>query len=196
MALDYVFTWIALFSCVVCQKYGNYTGDILLGALFPIHTRNDLTGSCGAIQDQDGIWSMEAMFYTLNEINNKPDFLPFKLGAITVDSCDDPAQALGQSVNMVKYLVSRSTEGGKVPYQCADGSNPERSATSSDLTKIVGIVGGASSEVSIQVASFLRLFQIPQVGDVSFFHPIILLHFELERDVILSQPITLLHYIV
>ncbi|XP_064642752.1 metabotropic glutamate receptor 2-like [Lineus longissimus] len=166
MALEYAFTWIALLSCVLCQKLGNYTGDILLGALFPIHTRNDLTGSCGVIQGQDGIRSMEAMFYTLDEINNKPGFLPFKLGAITVDSCDDPAQALGQSVNMVKYLVSRSTE-GKPSYQCADGSNPERSATSAELTKIVGIVGGASSEVSIQVASFLRLFQIPQVSYLS-----------------------------
>ena len=70
MALDYldISKWIGLIYLIgpiFAQKYGNYTGDILLGALFPIHTRNDLTGSCGAIQDQDGIRSMEAMFYTL-----------------------------------------------------------------------------------------------------------------------------------
>ena len=50
-----------------------YPGDVKLGALFPIHKSGE---PCGAIQKEDGIQPLEAMIFTLDEINaNK--IIPF-----------------------------------------------------------------------------------------------------------------------
>ena len=59
------------------RKY--FAGDIKLGALFPIHKRSeegDPDASCGKIQREDGIQPLEAMLFTLDEINASNDLLP------------------------------------------------------------------------------------------------------------------------
>ena len=50
------------------SQYLTYPGDIMLGGLFPIHKRGE-AGPCGAIQDEDGIQPLEALLFTLDEIN-------------------------------------------------------------------------------------------------------------------------------
>lgn len=50
------------------SQYLTYPGDVMLGGLFPIHKRGE-AGPCGAIQDEDGIQPLEALLFTLDEIN-------------------------------------------------------------------------------------------------------------------------------
>ena len=45
------------------------SGDILLGGLFPIHKQGVDDNICGQILDEDGIQPLEAMLFTLDEIN-------------------------------------------------------------------------------------------------------------------------------
>ena len=60
-------TTVSLVSALPSQ-YLTYPGDIMLGGLFPIHKRGE-DGPCGAIQDEDGIQPLEALLFTLDEIN-------------------------------------------------------------------------------------------------------------------------------
>ena len=60
-------TAMSLVSALPSQ-YLTYPGDIMLGGLFPIHKRGE-AGPCGAIQDEDGIQPLEALLFTLDEIN-------------------------------------------------------------------------------------------------------------------------------
>ena len=60
-------TTVSLVSALPSQ-YLTYPGDVMLGGLFPIHKRGE-DGPCGAIQDEDGIQPLEALLFTLDEIN-------------------------------------------------------------------------------------------------------------------------------
>jgi hypothetical protein len=52
---------------------------------------------------EDGVQPLEAMLYTLQLINKDPDLLPgIKLGMIAYDSCDSPAYALEQTLDIIK----------------------------------------------------------------------------------------------
>jgi hypothetical protein len=61
------------------------------------------------LQLEDGVQPLEAMLYTLQLINEDPDLLPgIKLGMIAYDSCDSPAYALEQTLDIIKgTLCSR-----------------------------------------------------------------------------------------
>ena len=59
---------ISYFPLKKCD-YLNYSGDIMLGGLFPIHKRGEGGKACGGIQDEDGIQPLEALLFTLDEIN-------------------------------------------------------------------------------------------------------------------------------
>jgi metabotropic X receptor len=58
------------------------------------------------LQLEDGVQPLEAMLYTLQLINNDPDLLPgIKLGMIAYDSCDSPAYALEQTLDVIKGMT-------------------------------------------------------------------------------------------
>ena len=67
MMMFLMVTAMSLVSALPSQ-YLTYPGDIMLGGLFPIHKRGE-AGPCGAIQDEDGIQPLEALIFTLDEIN-------------------------------------------------------------------------------------------------------------------------------
>lgn len=41
----------------------------MFGALFPVHKQGENGHPCGQIQDEDGIQPLEAMLFTLDQIN-------------------------------------------------------------------------------------------------------------------------------
>lgn len=97
----------------VVGKYANYTwpnrelaskidGEIVIGALHMIHERSeDLI--CGAIMPDGGIQALEVMLYTLDQINNDPDFLPgITLGVLAKDDCDRDIYGLEQAVDFIR----------------------------------------------------------------------------------------------
>jgi hypothetical protein len=55
------------------------------------------------LQLEDGVQPLEAMLYTLEQINKDPNLLPgIKLGMIAFDSCDSPVYGLEQALDFVK----------------------------------------------------------------------------------------------
>ena len=59
--------------------------------------------------------------------------------------------------------MMRGEGGDDLPFVCPNGSSPTPAPRAQELWKVVGAVGGSSSAVSIQLASLLRMFFIPQV---------------------------------
>nr|XP_050866769.1 metabotropic glutamate receptor 2-like isoform X2 [Vespula vulgaris] len=158
-------TFLFLASCtfVNARTYLNVSGDILLGALFPIHGKGGSGENCGKIKLEDGIQPLEAMLYTLQQINQDPKILPgVRLGALVFDSCDNPSYALEQALNFVKGFIAHSNEFHVQEYECRDKSVPKFSKGGFD--KIVAVLADQSSSVTIQVASMLKLFSVPQIS--------------------------------
>ncbi|XP_034186753.2 metabotropic glutamate receptor 6 isoform X3 [Osmia lignaria lignaria] len=163
--------------------YANVTGDFLLGGLFPIHRRGTGGESCGEIQTEDGVQPLEAMLYTVNRVNENPKILPgIKLGVLAFDTCDNPSHALEQAFYFVKGkdklyspvwfleifsfagFITRSEEFGQRggEYQCEDRSAPK--FLDGGFDRVIAILGAQSSSVTIQIASVLALFPVPQIS--------------------------------
>ncbi|XP_032238524.2 metabotropic glutamate receptor 3 isoform X2 [Nematostella vectensis] len=118
-------------------------GDILLGGLVPVHSKNvDL--QCGELQERLGIQRLEALLYALDKINaaNSTLLNGITLGLQLYDTCSSETMALDKSLNFIySQLKSESTS-----------------------SRVVGIIGAAYSSVSIQIARLSRLFEIPQIS--------------------------------
>ncbi|XP_023724133.1 metabotropic glutamate receptor 3 isoform X2 [Cryptotermes secundus] len=165
MHAGWLAVWLGLLapSSGGSRRFLNYTGDIMLGALFPIHHKGSGGAECGKIQLEDGVQPLEAMLYTLELINRNPDLLPgIKLGMIAYDSCDSPAYALEQTLDIIKGFIAHYSEFHEPEFQCKDGSTPKFRGGGFD--KVVAVIGAQSSSVTIQVATMLRLFRVPQVS--------------------------------
>uniref|UniRef100_A0A8P4GH74 Glutamate receptor, metabotropic 8a n=1 Tax=Dicentrarchus labrax TaxID=13489 RepID=A0A8P4GH74_DICLA len=135
-------------------------GDIILGGLFPVHSRGDRGTPCGELKKEKGIHRLEAMMFAIDLINKDPELLPnITLGARILDTCSRDTYALEQSLTFVQALIER--DGSDV--RCANGDPPI--FTKPD--KIIGVIGAAASSVSIMVANILRLFKIPQISYAS-----------------------------
>ena len=142
-------------------------GDIILGGLFPVHSRGDRGTPCGELKKEKGIHRLEAMMFAIDLINKDPELLPnITLGARILDTCSRDTYALEQSLTFVQALIER--DGSDV--RCTNGDPPI--FTKPD--KIVGVIGAAASSVSIMVANILRLFKVrllsPLFRVYAYFH--------------------------
>ncbi|XP_030072681.1 metabotropic glutamate receptor 8 [Microcaecilia unicolor] len=135
-------------------------GDIILGGLFPVHSRGDKGVPCGDLKKEKGIHRLEAMLYAVDQINKDPDLLSnVTLGVRILDTCSRDTYALEQSLTFVQALIEKDAS----DVRCANGDPPI--FTKPD--KISGVIGAAASSVSIMVANILRLFKIPQISYAS-----------------------------
>jgi hypothetical protein len=130
------------------------------------------------------------MLYAIDLINNSTTLLPsIKLGARIFDTCDRDTIALEKCVNFVGdyYVLNNENIANdfsceRVPansiYENKYGANinnnnninsmiPRKKQDAIYKRKVVGVIGAASSSVSIQVANLLRLFQVPQISYAS-----------------------------
>lgn len=137
-------------------------GDLVIGGLFPVHQKGEGAQDCGRINAQRGIQRLEAMLLALDEINQDDQILPgVTLGAHILDTCSKDTYALEQSLEFVRASLTKVDDS---EYTCPDGSY----AIHDDVPlAISGVIGGSYSDVSIQVANLLRLFQIPQISYAS-----------------------------
>ncbi|CAB1331601.1 unnamed protein product [Coregonus sp. 'balchen'] len=127
-------------------------GDIMLGGLFPVHSRGERGVPCGELKKEKGIHRLEAMLFAIDLINKDPELLPnVTLGARILDTCSRDTYALEQSLTFVQALIER--DGSDV--RCANGDPP----IFAKPDKVVGVIGAAASSVSIMVANILRLFK-------------------------------------
>ncbi|XP_069792358.1 metabotropic glutamate receptor 2 [Narcine bancroftii] len=149
-------------TSAVGKKEITIDGDLVIGGLFPVHEKGNGLEDCGRINEHRGIQRLEAMLFALDAINKDADILPgIKLGAHILDTCSKDTYALEQSLEFVRSSLTKVDE---TEYICPDGSY----AIHDDMTfAIAGVIGGSYSDVSIQVANLLRLFQIPQISYAS-----------------------------
>ncbi|KAJ8321080.1 hypothetical protein KUTeg_002667 [Tegillarca granosa] len=153
--------------------YANITGDVVIGGLVPVHFASG-EDKCGKIQVQDGIQFLEAMAYSVRQINRERVLPGFTLGMITMDTCASDSIALEKTLEFVKSKVNDVSDVSEhhEDFICHDGTLPLNMNNVTDsihekLKQVVGIIGPAHSKVSIQVASFLRLFKLPQISYAS-----------------------------
>ncbi|XP_041944976.1 glutamate receptor, metabotropic 2a isoform X2 [Alosa alosa] len=137
-------------------------GDLVIGGLFPVHHKGEGAEDCGRINAQRGIQRLEAMLLALDVINRDERILSgLTLGAHILDTCSKDTYALEQSLEFVRASLTKVDDS---EYTCPDGSY----AIHDDVPlAISGVIGGSYSDVSIQVANLLRLFQIPQISYAS-----------------------------
>lgn len=160
-------SWFVLVDFVVCEidskaLSATYAGDIILGGLFPVHDSE--SEFCKKINPDRGIQRLEAMLFTIEEINNRQDILPnITIGARILDTCSKDTYALQQSLDFIKSSLSDKNDVDD--YYCADKSTVLRHSKATQ--KIRTVVGGSYSSVSILVANLLRLFSIPQISYAS-----------------------------
>uniref|UniRef100_A0A7E4UNY4 G_PROTEIN_RECEP_F3_4 domain-containing protein n=1 Tax=Panagrellus redivivus TaxID=6233 RepID=A0A7E4UNY4_PANRE len=98
---------------------------------------------------------MVAMMFALETINKDQTVLPgIRLGAQILDTCSFETHALEQSLEFIKTVMSTSDG-----LFCSDGSK-----ASYQRQPVTAVVGAASSQVSVMVASMLQLFKIPMLS--------------------------------
>lgn len=143
---------------------------LYLGALFPIHTsRRDFSlgvDVCTDLQGGNGIQPVEAMLYTLDQVNRDPDLLPgITLGALVLDSCNAPSLALNQTLGFIKGFLAAQNMYHEPEFTCSDGSAP--TFRGGHFDQVVGVIGGQQSSVSVEMASVLRVIETPQISYLS-----------------------------
>ncbi|KAI4499715.1 hypothetical protein M0802_005285 [Mischocyttarus mexicanus] len=84
------------------KKEAVVEGDLLLGGLMMVHERKD-SEKCGPIMPQGGIQALEAMLYTLDQLNGGEGIVPgVKIGAHILDDCDRDTYGLEMAVDFIK----------------------------------------------------------------------------------------------
>jgi hypothetical protein len=140
-----------------------------------VNSVNPIEMMCGEIKKERGIQRLEAMLYAIDLINNSTSLLPgLKLGAKIFDTCDRDTIALEKSIEFVSdhFLLNsekiiddficetNNTILNYIPNQNKMKFFPKKLRENIQRRKVVGVIGAASSSVSVQVANLLRLFQV------------------------------------
>ena len=136
------------------RGFQDRSGDIILGGLFAVHTfvPGSDHGQCTDTERDQGIQSLEAMLYAIDAINSDPDLLPnITLGYDIRDTCRSEKIGLDESADMVLANDSESCFGNSDRF----------------LPAVMAVIGPLESHVSIQVASFFRIFRMLQVSYAS-----------------------------
>nr|QVK45749.1 G protein-coupled receptor [Proales similis] len=169
--------------------------DIYIGGLFPVHApkymRED-TGEnaepkeaetyadhfmsryflnevgCGEIKKERGIQRLEAMLFAIDLINNRSDLLPnLKLGTKIYDTCDRDTIALDRTIKFIGDYYLMNEEKLEQDFVCASGRQVTKNVKRINQRRVIGVIGAASSSVSVQVANLLRIFKVPQISYAS-----------------------------
>ncbi|XP_071547188.1 metabotropic glutamate receptor 8-like isoform X2 [Panulirus ornatus] len=140
-------------------KMVDIPGDVIFGGMFPMHERG-INEPCGSIKEEKGIQRMEAMLYAVDMINQDPGLLPnITIGVLILDTCSSDTYALEQSMEFFKSSINQDAS----DFKCKGGKKPIYIPPK----PVVGVIGAASSSVSVMIANILRLFKIPQISYAS-----------------------------
>ena len=132
-------------------------GDVIFGGLFPMHEKGTQGRNCGEIKKEKGIQRLEAMMFAIDLINNDPNILPgLTVGMHILDTCSYDTFALEQCMDFIKAQLSTFEVNEK---RCTVYRQP----TDHRAKPVAGVIGAASSTVSIMVANILRLFKVKKI---------------------------------
>ena len=144
--------------------------DFVLGGLFPIHSDNTtLHGKCAGDPILDlGLELTEAMLFTLDYINSNDSLLQgLSLGYDIRDSCYSESIGLEETIDLITAENAISSQTCQsIVCQGMTGNMPTVISNLS-AAPIIGVVGAASSRVSVPVAGLLRLFDTLQISYAS-----------------------------
>lgn len=87
------------------KKEAMVEGDLIIGGLMMVHAREDKQFTCGRINDQGGMQTVEMMLYTLDRINEQWTDSKFKIGALVLDDCDKDTYGLEMALDFIKGQV-------------------------------------------------------------------------------------------
>ena len=125
--------------------------DFVLGGLFAVH------GISCQLLGTAGLERIEAFLYALDLINNDPNLLPnITLGYDIRDTCGSETVALDETVEMI--FSQGLVDANECNEIVSSGGLNDTSLP------VSAIIGATTSQVSISVASLLRLFTTPQVS--------------------------------
>eukprot|EP00111_Clytia_hemisphaerica_P017596 TCONS_00052075-protein len=133
----------------------------IIGGLFPVHYRVSETNQY-IFNILSIVW-VEAFLFALREINNIKDLLPgIKLGYDIKDTCNDGMVAENHVLDLMtdrKFFQSshQAFSNWYAPCECYDEQQ----------SKMIGVVGGASSTISSIAAHTLIAGNIPQISYAS-----------------------------
>ncbi|XP_028391281.1 metabotropic glutamate receptor 7-like [Dendronephthya gigantea] len=121
-------------------------GDVIIGGLFAIHKKSKKSeNECGEFNELNGYQYMEAMMFAIDKINHDKSILPnITLGTQIYDTCYSKTIAADRAKEFIKQSLVDNNSG-----------------------QLAGVVGALTSEVSLVVANFLRVFEIPQISYAS-----------------------------
>lgn len=144
------------------QQKARKDGDIIIGALFPVHkapqNTSVYTRKCEEIWEQYGIHRIEMFLNIIERINNDSSILPgITIGYDIRDSCWYSPIALEQSIDFIKDSIA-GMEAKEKNFTTGD------KCTKDSDKPIAGLLGPGSSSNTIQVQNLLQLFEIPQIG--------------------------------
>ena len=182
-------TCLLLVSCMISNVYGNIeynemvnikcpvqdtNADVIIAGVLPVHVavtsencrqanlcgymedKMDGTTTCIRINKSGIVWT-EAMIQTIKRINKDAKLLPgIKLGYIICDCYNSIERALNISL-LLQSLRHRSENNGNT-------SQNNCSCHSNDTRTIVGVIGGASSKISMSINYIMNVFNIPQIS--------------------------------
>lgn len=140
--------------------FQHFLGDILIGGFFPIHQppSNEFDSmQCTAIKRERGIQRLEAMLFALDVVNERSSSLMrltladtnIRFGALIYDSCDYESYAVERAMNMLLPSVD----------SCSS-LNLKRNRSQI----VAGVIGSASSIVSMAIADILRLAEVSSIN--------------------------------
>ena len=125
------------------------------------------SNTCGEIKKERGIQRLEAMLYAIDLINNSTSLLKdIKLGAKIYDTCDRDTVALEKCIQFIGDHFILNKQNYENDFICksdefnASSILPVKNEQEIYKRKVVGVIGAASSSVSVQVANILRLFEV------------------------------------
>ena len=128
----------------------NYTrpGDIIIGGLFPLHTYDESSATCGTIRSINSLKKVEAMVYAVDRINQDEYLLPnITIGFEIYDTCGYDSKALQTSLNFIPSSIDGSRDDDKKP--------------------MLGVVGPQASSSSVLTSLLLGLYRIPMISYLS-----------------------------
>lgn len=142
LVLLFASSWSRVLSHEALSGTSSINNSVNLGGLFAVHPDRG-NGLCGKIRTSSFV-NTQAMIYAVQTINADPNLLPgVSLTYDLRDTCGISNIALEETID----------------FMAEHGSPP--------VGGISGLVGPTQSDVSISVASLLRIFRVPQISYAS-----------------------------
>jgi hypothetical protein len=137
-------------------------GDINFGYMTSVHLSSDNKRSCDILRGTACTECLESLKFALRDLNRRTDLLPnITVGFVAVDDCGTPVRGLEVSMYFIKpNIVDNAIIDDDVTSVIANANN----SRSQNVKQVVAVIGPLSSTAAQLSASFLSVFQIPQLA--------------------------------